>query len=227
MKYNSALMTAASGSMGGIVASHNRGGQYFRKRVVPTNPNTAQQQAVRDNLSILQVRFANTLTTVQRTGWQSYATGTPVTNAMGATITLTGQQMYVKANTLRLQAGVAPVDAPPAVNGLIALTTPISTIIAAGTTASIAFTNTDAWANVAGGYMLIFASRSQNVTINSFKGPYRFAAKVTGSATPPTSPSVVTLPWSIGAAGTKMFFRAVAIGADGRPSPTVRFSSSA
>jgi hypothetical protein len=113
---------------------------------------------------------------------------------------------------------VAVVDAGPTTYGLPTFTTPVPTIVAAGTTVSLAFTNTDAWAIAAGGYLLLFASRPQNATINFFKGPFRFAGKVTGAATPPTSPAVITLPFPIGPATSKMFFRAVAIGADGRKS---------
>jgi hypothetical protein len=219
MLFKSALLTQGSGSLMGITASHNRGGAYLRGRTIPTNPNTAQQQAVRNALSALQVRYAGVLTALQRTGWQTYATNTPVTNSLGDAITLTGQQMYVKCNTLRSQAGVSIIDAPPATTGLISLTLPVATIVAAGTTASVAFSNTDSWANAAGGYLLVYSSRLISGTINYFKGPYRFAAKITGSATPPTSPAVITLPFSIGATGTKMGFRYVAIGADGRVSP--------
>ncbi len=218
MKFKSALITTGSGKLGGIVASHNRGGQYLRGLTIPTNPNTAQQQAVRNALSSLQALFA-TLTTAQRTGWQTYAINTPVTNALGDSITLTAQQMFVKCNTLRLQAGVATISAPPGVSGLIPLTLPVATIVAAGSTASVAFTNSDSWAIAAGGYLLVYAARPVAGTINYFKGPYRFAGKVTGAATPPTTPAVITLPFTIGSAGTKMGFRFVAIGGDGRPSP--------
>jgi hypothetical protein len=83
---------------------------------------------------------------------------------------------------------------------------------------SLAFTNTDAWATAVGGYLLLFASRAQNATVNFFKGPYRFAGKIAGAATPPTSPAVITLPFPIGPVGSKMYFRAVAIMADGRKS---------
>lgn len=219
MKYTSALLTAASGKLRGIVASHNRGGSYFRGLTVPTNPNTAQQQSVRNNLASLQVTFANTLTGAQRTGWQTYATNTPVTDALGHSITLTGQQMFVKCNSLRLQAGLSVIAAPPGLYGLAALTLPVPTIIAAGTTASVAITNTDAWAGEVGGALLIYASRPFGGTINYFKGPYRYAGKVAGAVSPPTSPATVTLPFTIGSATTKMGFRFVAVRADGRPSP--------
>lgn len=218
MKFTSQIVAGASGSIRGLVASHNKGGQYFRGRTIPTNPNSSFQQAVRNNLSVLQTRFLSTLTAAQRAAWATYAENTPVTDALGNSIKLTANQWYVACNSLRLQASVAVVDAGPTTFGLPTFTTPVPTIVAAGTTVSLAFTNTDAWANAAGGYLLLFASRPQNATINFFKGPYRFAGKVTGAATPPTSPAVITLPFPIGPAGSKMFFRSVVITADGRKS---------
>lgn len=218
MKFTSAMMTAASGAVKGLVASHNKGGAYFRGRVIPTNPNTAFQQVIRNALSTLQTRFLTVVTSAQRAAWAVYAENTPITNALGATIKLTANQWYVACNSLRLQGGVAVIDAGPVTYGLPTLTLPVPTIVAAGTTTSLAFTNTDAWAGEAGGYLLVFASRPQNATINFFKGPYRFAGKVTGAATPPTTPATITLPFTIGPVTSKMFFRFVALRADGRKS---------
>jgi hypothetical protein len=219
MKYKSHILSQGSGKIGGAVYSYNRGGVYIRAWRKPTNPNTSQQQAVRDALSLLQTRFANTLTAAQRLAWNTFATNVPITGALGDSVTLTGQQWYVKANVPRLQASVAAIDTAPVIFEMAALTTPVPTIVAAGTTVSLAYTNTDAWAGEVGGYLLLFASRPQNPTVNFFKGPFRFAGKVSGAGTPPTSPSVITLPFPIGPAGSRMFFRAVALRADGRPSP--------
>lgn len=218
MKYNSALLTEASGSMGGIVASHNAGGSYFRKRVTPTNPNTSFQQGVRNNLSILQTRFLSTVTAAQRAAWATYAATTPVTDSLGASRHLSAQQWYVACNSLRLQSALTVVDAGPVTSGLPTMTSPVPTIVAAGSTMSLAFTNTDAWANEVGGAMLVFASRARNATINFFKGPYRYAGKIAGAATPPTSPATITLPFTIGAATSKMFFKVVIVRTDGRKS---------
>lgn len=218
MKYKSAMMTTASGKLRGIVASHNKGGQYMRGLTIPTNPNSSFQQAIRNALSTLQTRFLTTVTAAQRLAWATYAENTPVTNSLGDSIKLTANQWYVACNSLRLQASVAVVDAGPTTAGLPSLTLPVPTVVAAGTTASIAYTNTDAWATAAGGYLLVYASRGMNATINYFKGPYRFAGKVVGSGTPPTSPAVITLPFVIGPTGSKMFFRFVALSADGRKS---------
>lgn len=102
-----------SGSMGGATASHNRGGQYFRQRVVPTNPNTTRQQAVRAYMGAAVQAWMDTLTAGQRGAWETYAANTPKTDSLGNEIVLTGQQAYIASFVPRAQIGVtAPAAAP-------------------------------------------------------------------------------------------------------------------
>lgn len=227
VKYKSALVTSASGSVGGMTASHNSGGMYMRARAIPVNTNTAFQQAMRSALGLLQARFANTLTGAQRTAWAVFAQNVGLVDSLGNTIHVSGQSMYIKCNSIRSQAGKTIIDAGPTIYDLAALTIPVPTIVAAGTTVSVAYTNTDAWAGAVGGHLLVYASRPQNATINYFNGPYRFAGSVNGAGTPPTSPAVITLPFTIGPAGSAMFFRFVATLADGRPSASFRVKANA
>lgn len=228
MKFKSQLVTQASGSIGGLTGSHNIGGMYFRARSIPVNGRTAFQQTVRNAVSSLSTRWLSTLTAAQRTGWATFAANVPITDTLGEARNVTALDWYIKANVLRIQASVAVIDAPPGIFELATATLPVPTITAAGTTVSVAFTNTDAWANEAAGYMLCYASRPQNATINSSAGiSYRFAGKITGAATPPTTPQVITLPFASGVTGSKQFFRFVAIRADGRPSGPFRTTGTA
>lgn len=111
--FKSSLLAQASGSLAGTVFSHNRGGQYMRNRSIPTNPSTARQASVREALSTLVYAWSNTLSEAQRTAWTAYADNTPVLNRLGDSIRLTGQQMFVRCGTVRLQAGLsAPTDGP-------------------------------------------------------------------------------------------------------------------
>jgi hypothetical protein len=113
----------------------------------------------------------------------------------------------------------------PVIYALANLTTPVPGAITAGppTTLSLAFTNTDDWANEDDGALLVFASRPQNPTVNFFKGPFQFAGKVAGNTmTPPTSPATITLPFPL-VAGQNVFVRMFATRADGRPSPALVF----
>lgn len=228
MKFKSPVYSQASGSIAGLTYSHNKGGMYARARSIPTNGRSAQQQAIRNAITTLATRWGQTLTAGQRTAWETFAANVPITDTLGEPRNVTGLDWYVKANSYRIQSGVAVVDAGPVVFEMATATLPVPTIVAAGTTSSVAYTNTDAWAGEVGGYMLVYASRAQNGSINSSAGiSYRYAGKVSGAGTPPTSPAVITLPFSIGPAGSKMFFRFVALRADGRPSGPFRNTGTA
>jgi len=222
VKFSSQVYSAVSGSIGGITYAHNQGGMYARARAVPTDPNTVQQQALRNAMGQLSTAWFATLTQAQRDAWAVFATNVPLIDSLGQSRTIPPLSWYQKANSIRLQSGLGRIDAGPVIYELATLTLPVVTLTPAGSTASMAFTNTDLWANEVGGALLVYASRPQNVTINFFKGPYRFAGRINGAASPPTSPQVITLPFVSGPAGSKQFFKVIAVRADGRPSATFR-----
>lgn len=216
MKYTSAIAATGSGSIGGATASHNRGGQYFRRRAIPVNPSTAQQQAVRGYFSACQAAWNNTLTAAQRSGWDSYALNTPVTDALGNPVNAGGKGMFTRGNVPRLQAALVLVAEGPTAFGLPALTAPgVTTLVASTGVLTYTFTNTDTWAAAATGGLLIYISRPVSISTNGFKGPFRFAGIKLGNATPPTSPGTVTSPFTY-AAGQKGFVKFVAVTTDGR-----------
>lgn len=113
MKSMGALLGTMSGSLGGITASRNRGGQYFRQRVVPTNPASTRQNAVRGFMATAVAAWSNTLTAAERQAWKVYADNTPRTNTLGQELILTGQQAYIASNVIRMQHGSATVTAAP------------------------------------------------------------------------------------------------------------------
>lgn len=189
MKTKGALLGTMSGSIGGATASRNRGGQYFRQRVVPTNPNSSRQAAVRAIFSGLVTAWLDTLTAAQRAAWKGYADGTPRTNALGDELILTGQQMYIACNTARLQAGLSRVDAAPTTNNRGESPTLID-----GDTGGVAntiefasgalTTNVDISAAASDdGDALLFIGEPVNASINYFKGPYQFAAATSFAST--------------------------------------------
>ncbi len=227
MLFKGLLATDLSGSVDGITASRNAGGAYFRARAIPVQPNTPQQQTVKGLFSQLATLWSGTLTQTQRDQWTVYAQNTPITNRIGEVIFLSGLAWYQACNIPRLQAGLARVDAGPSIFGLAELTPPtVAAISAAADTVNIGFTSTDAWANEAGGALLVLASRPQSPAINFFKGPYRFAGSVPGAATPPTSPATLNLPFPV-EAGQQVFFHARAVRADGRISSPFRLRGTA
>lgn len=109
------LASQVSGSVGGSVFAHNRGGQYVRTRVVPRKVESIYTLVVRDALSACS-RLWGGLTEAQRQAWREFSTNSPVVNRLGMTKTLAGHMAFNKINARLLQAGVATLDLPPVGN---------------------------------------------------------------------------------------------------------------
>lgn len=216
MKVRYSILADASGSLGGLVASHNRGGQYLRGRVVPTNPSSGPQVEMRTIFGNLASAW-QTLTDAQREAWTTYAINVPITDSMGDPLTLTGQQMYVRCNSARVQAGLARVDDGPVVFALDSLQPVAVSGSAAADQYTVTFEATDAWVDEDDAALLIYGSRELADTINFFKGPYRFQGLIAGDlALPPTSPDTSITSLFALTEGNVLFNRALSVRADGR-----------
>jgi hypothetical protein len=223
MLFKSPVYSEASGSIAGITYSHNRGGQYTRARVVPVNPGTPFQQAIRAFVQSLTAAWNNLLTDPEREAWNTYAFNVPILGPLGEPRNIGGLAHYIRSNIPRLQAGGLQIDAAPIIFNLGQATPPVATITAPST-ASIAFTNTDEWYTVGvSGIMAVYASRPRPASINYFKGPYRFMGYI---MTPDVNPKVMTLPFVV-AAGQRIFLQARANQTDGRLSYPFRFQDDA
>ena len=219
MLFKPLLGTDLSGKVGGIVASHNAGGAYFRAATIPTNPNTPQQQVVRNAVALLTGMWNDTLTTAQRAEWDTYADNVTLTNRIGEQHNVSGMAMFVRSNVARIQNARAIVLDGPGIFNLSFYSPPtLGSASEATQDVDISFTNaglSDPWANEVGGFMFVYLSRPQNPSINFFRGPYRIVAGIVGDPVPPATPVTVGVPFPI-VAGQHLFGRAVACRADGR-----------
>lgn len=219
MLFKPLLGTDLSGKVGGIVASHNAGGAYFRAATIPTNPNTPFQQAVRGFMSLLTGAWNDALTPSQRAQWDTYGANVLITNRIGEQINISGLSHYVRSNVPRLLGALSRVDDGPIVFNLGLSSNPnFSNATQATQTIDVNFLVsglTDPWANVVGGAMLVFTSRPQNPSVNFFKGPYRFASAILGDPVPPTSPVSVNAQFPF-IVGQRVFLRTIVTQADGR-----------
>lgn len=206
MLFSGNYITRASGSLGDVVASHNRGGQYLRERIVPTDPNTARQQAVRSCMTTVSQRYRITLSNEQRDGWHEYSREVSHRNALGARIQLTGQQTYVRSNLLRCLVGLATVDdAPTLYVGAEMLVFADLT----NTLGQLTFTRSP----IAGGDTVVYAvSDAVPTDSRSYHGSWRIATEDSGT---PTTP--VADPWNL-SAGVGQWVKTVVLSADGRVS---------
>jgi hypothetical protein len=226
MKFKGTIGTQYSGSIAGVTASHNRGGAFLRSRVIPVNPNTTFQQAVRTIFGTLSSYWLSTLTPAERDAWNTYALNVLIPDSLGEPRNVGGLGMFKRSNVPRVQAGITTtpqVDAAPTEFNLGSYTAPtVGAISAGGGTLSLAFTNTDEWANEDEAAMFVLISRGLNASVNYFKGPYRFAGQVLGDGTTaPTSPASITLPFTV-AIGQRVYVSVRVSRADGRLSTPFR-----
>ena len=225
MKFKSAVFTQASGSVGGLTFSRNKGGMYTRARAIPVNPSTAFQVAVRTIMADLSNLWVSTLTQTQRDAWDLYALNTPLTDVLGDPRTVTGMNMYVRCNLPRLQVGEPRVDTGPVVFTLGAFT-PVTVVAAVALPGmAVTFTPADVWANEDDAAMIVQLGRPVNPSVNFYSLSYRQAGVIQGDALiAPTSPQTIAPPFPL-AVGQKLFGIVRVSRADGRLSAAQQVSA--
>jgi hypothetical protein len=192
MLVKGSLVTQMSGSLGGITASRNRGGQYFRARALPVNPNSNRQQVMRMYMDTAVTYWTESLTDIERLSWQTYADNVAMVNRVGDSVFLSGQQQWIRSAVPWLLGGQdlddirsAPTIFDTGDPGTLSLTS-----IATDGTIVIGIAGAPGWAGVDEGRILCFVSQPQNQSKVFFKGPFRFCGFVAGDvATPITSAS--------------------------------------
>lgn len=103
----------SSGSIAGTTFSHNRAGQYQRNRRSPVQPvGTGRRAFIRSAFGAASTAWAG-LSSANQAAWVGYAAAHPITDSLGQSITLTGQQMYVAIGTQLQNVGVALPSIPP------------------------------------------------------------------------------------------------------------------
>lgn len=218
MKFKSQVYTQASGSIGGIVYSHNRGGMYTRGRSIPTNPNTTRQALARAAMNAA-VQAWNALTDAQRAGWDNYAQNTPVTNKLGDSIILSGQNQFIRSNAYRIRAGATQVATAPTVYNTGEPPTEITDISFATPTVNVDFELAVATSD--DGDVALQLGFSLNAGRTYYGGPYQFGTltavptATSGAAAATANEGDFTVPIVIGA---RIPIRLVMLYDDGRVS---------
>lgn len=195
------ILGSLRGSIGDNTFSHNRGGDYVRRRVSPTNPNSTRQQTMRTLLSGLASGWANNLSDAQREAWNTWAENQPKEGPLGNSINLTGINGYVWCNTHILDAGDTRIDNPPPVVAPDPLAT-FSVDISAATTGDVTFTTTPLGAHIR---LVMFMSLPQS---GKAEPNFKQCRIVGYSALAQASPWAATLPFSVQSGQTVVFFGA-------------------
>ena len=211
MKFKPLLGTDLSGHVGGLVASHNTYGTYFRRLVKPVNSKTPAQQAQRSALAAISQAWRG-LGALLIGAWNA-ATVTK-TSRKGDKVSLTGQAAFMYVNVLRRRTGLAVLTSPPSAVAGAAMTPPTVAFTSASTV-TVTFNATDEW-NASGGAVILSGG-----PLNSAGKTYLQPARaVTTIAFPAASPQTVTLPFAV-AIGARVRIEFHATGPDGRQSTYV------
>lgn len=121
MKFRSVLVEEGSGSAGNLVASRTGGRSFLRKRVAPSNPNTAAQSQVRASFTSVSQAY-RTLTIAQRLGWKNLGALMGASDSLGQSYTFSGAQAHSSVNGVRNATGDDPLtDAPGQPDSVAAL----------------------------------------------------------------------------------------------------------
>ena len=116
MKYVPGPMVGQlSGSQGNTTASHNKFGSFFRNRIIPVDPRTAKQLAVRALIQGFS-EFWRTLSDAQRDSWRFLGDQMARLDSQGQNYTLTGLQAFTSINMNRDVLGLAISQDAPALD---------------------------------------------------------------------------------------------------------------
>lgn len=224
MLFKGVIIGPASGKIAGAIASHNRGGQYFKGLTIPTDPNTTRQQEFRNAASSAATAWA-ALSADQRQQWQAWADAHPRPNALGDKHSHSGWNEFcrwaiprVYAN-VELGGGLTVSGGTPSGDEAKLVTLPGANF-PASTQFQITFDNTEAWCLDSSSALLVYLCttrtapgvrgiHTQRPTINWFRGPYQLAGAAFGNEEDPP-PGFVTIDLPAAAlTGERMFWRAV------------------
>lgn len=212
-----------AGSIAGTTFARNRYGNYARARTKPTNPNTARQQAVRAAVAELSVRWAQTLTALQRAAWNLYGANVAMKNRLGETVFLTGFNHFIRSNTWLCRLGGTIIDDGPVIFEIPAHD-PAFSISASEATQQITWNYDDTmdWATETDSWLLLYQGSPQNAQRNFFAGPWRLCSQLAGvTGAPPASPLITGVVFAI-AEGQHQWCYARILRADGRLSEQFR-----
>ncbi len=201
MKFQSQIITAGSGSIGGTTFGHNKGGMYMRGRGIPTNPNSARQQATRTAFGNFASAWSSALNQGQRDLWNAYAQTHTVKGPFGEDLYINGISWYIKFNSRLLDAGFGGSLVPPpfaAPDGLTTFTAVISAIT------TVAFTFTPALTGVRAIQAWMTLPGTQGQTPN-----FRQARLIGYSALSEASPWAATIPFGIAVGEQSTFYARV------------------
>jgi len=202
------IVSTLSGKQGGVVASRNGSGSYFRRLAIPVTVTS-------DAAVAAKAAFANasqhwrTLTDAQQAAWKSFARENPVTDALGQQVTLSGIAICTSLNSRLSQMSIAHIDVPPVTAPPVALATAsLTPDIGAGDfdfdyTVSAVPASTQYW---------VWFAVVNSAGISYVRNLYRRASQIAAAAASPYDPEAeIALRFGTLQVGQVIHFKAAAV----------------
>jgi hypothetical protein len=208
-----------AGSIAGTTFARNASGSYARARTKPINNKTNYQTIARDAMAALCSRWNNVLDATHRAAWLLYGQNVAMKNRLGESIFLSGMNHYIRSNANNLQNGNTLHDDAPVIFTLGEKDTTFACSASEATQlVTVTYDVAAGWAVEANGFMYIYQSAPQNLTVNFWDGPWRKLGEMGGAGGGGLiSPKTFVPAYHIDE-GQKIFFYARVIRADGRTS---------
>lgn len=193
MLYKGLLITAASGKIDGLIASHNRGGAYFKAHVIPVDPNTTEQQVMRDAMTSVAANW-NAFSATERARWAAYAETRLIPNRLGEPRRVTGRAQYARYAIPRAQAiavwatGSEIGTNPPQSGGWDFGHPPTFTLHPGSTTLRISWDTLEWPGSDDHDYCNIYVSPPRPQVQNWFRGPFTLLGGIAGDPDMPVTP---------------------------------------
>jgi len=100
----SSVVTSVRGKVGGSVFQRNRSGYSLKNK--SNNVNSASIKQIASRMYMSQVHAAwRSMSENERNAWDIFANFKPIKNKNNSNVNLTGYQLFLKYNLIRLQAG--------------------------------------------------------------------------------------------------------------------------
>jgi hypothetical protein len=220
-----AVVSEIRGKIASSVFSRNRGGAIIRNRIKPINRRSVGQSTRRQVLGSLASAWRG-LTQAQRDTWNSATGSFQIQNRLGQTISMSGEQLYVRMNANLVLIGASTINSAPAPFAFAIFT--VSLAVEDPTVAStftVTFTPTPM---TAGNTLAIFATRNLSPGIEApGASEFRYIAQIDPSDTS-TQNFITEYVAEFGepVAGQKVFLEARPIAtASGQPGTPLRASA--
>lgn len=120
--FKSTTFAAISGSIDGVVFSHNKGGSYTRALKIPTNPQTPAQSTARSRFGDPAADY-RALVEADRQTFINFGEESPRVNAIGVPHPISGINAFISINKNIATAGGIALTVAPAPVGATAVTT--------------------------------------------------------------------------------------------------------